>query len=64
MFLTPCIAIELYNINQQNLYRTHSCTYKTAYTDARKMYCTIPVYITVFLKMNPMVRNKKKASKN
>jgi len=28
-------------------------TYKTAYIDACKTHYTIPVYITVFLKMNP-----------
>jgi hypothetical protein len=36
---------------------THSSTYKTAFTDAPKTHCTIPLYITVFLKMNPRVRN-------
>jgi len=35
----------------------HSSTYKTAYTDACKTHSTIPVYTTVFLKMNPWVRN-------
>ena len=34
-------------------YRTHSFTYKTAHTDACKTHCNIPVYTTVFLKMNP-----------
>jgi len=38
-------------------YRTHSSTYKTGYTDACKTYCTMTVYTTVFLKMNPRVRN-------
>jgi len=34
-----------------------SCRYKTACTDVCKTYRTIPVYTTVFLKMNPRVRN-------
>jgi hypothetical protein len=33
------------------------CTYKTADTDACKTYYTIPVYTTVFLKMNARFRN-------
>jgi len=41
-------------------YRTHSCTYKTAYNDTCKTNYTIPVYTTVFLKMNPWVRNMQK----
>jgi hypothetical protein len=39
-------------------------TYKTAYTDAYKMYHTITAYTTVFLKMNPRVRNVQKTSEN
>jgi hypothetical protein len=35
---------------------------KTAYTDARKSHCTIPVYTNVFLKMNPWVQNMYKTS--
>ena len=35
--------------------RTQSSTYKTAYTDAFKTHYTVPVYTTVFLKMNPRV---------
>ena len=31
--------------------------YKKLYTDACKTHCTIPVYTTVLLKMNPQVRN-------
>jgi hypothetical protein len=38
-------------------YRTHSSICKTTYTDACKTYYTISVYTTVFLKMNPRVRN-------
>ena len=38
-------------------YRTHASTYNTAYTDAYKTHYTTPVYTTVFLKMNPRVRN-------
>jgi len=34
-----------------------SSAYKTAYTDAYKTYYTITAYTTVFLKMNPRVRN-------
>jgi hypothetical protein len=30
-----------------------SCKWKTAYTDARKTYYTIPVRTTVFLKFEP-----------
>ena len=36
---------------------TNAGTYRTAYTDAHKTNYTIPVYTTVFLKMNPRVRN-------
>jgi len=32
---------------------------KIAYTNACNTYCTITVYITIFLKINPLVRNKK-----
>jgi len=35
----------------------YSSAYKTAYTDACKTHCTITGYATVFLKMNPRVRN-------
>jgi hypothetical protein len=38
-------------------HRTHSSTYQTAYTDACKTHCTLPVRTAVFLKMNPRVRN-------
>jgi hypothetical protein len=34
-----------------------SSTYKTPYTDACKTYYTLPVYTTVFLKMNPRLLN-------
>jgi hypothetical protein len=34
-----------------------SSTYKIAHTDARKTYHTIPLYTTVFLKMDPQVLN-------
>jgi len=34
-------------------YQTHSSTYKTAYTEACRTHYTIPVYTTIFLKMNP-----------
>jgi len=34
----------------------------TAYTDARKTHYTIPVYTTVFLKMNPRFRNMYKTN--
>jgi len=37
--------------------RTHFTTSKTAYTDAYKTCCTVPVNITVFLKMDPRLRN-------
>jgi len=37
--------------------RTHCSTFKTAYTDACKTHYTIPAYTTVFLQMNPRVRN-------
>jgi len=37
--------------------RTHSSTYRTAYTDACKTYHTIPAYTTVFLKKNSLGRN-------
>jgi hypothetical protein len=37
--------------------RRHSSTFKTAYTDACKTYHTITAHTTVFLKMNPRVRN-------
>jgi len=37
---------------------------QSAYTDASKTHYTITVYITVFLKMNPRVRNMYKTSKN
>jgi len=36
---------------------THSSNYKIAYNDACKTHCITPVYKTVFLKMNPRVRN-------
>jgi hypothetical protein len=32
-----------------------SSTYKTAYTDACKTCCITPVYMTIFLQMNPQV---------
>jgi hypothetical protein len=38
-------------------YRNHSSTYKTSDTGACKTHCTISVYTTVFLKMNPWFRN-------
>jgi len=41
-------------------YKPTKCTlstYKTAYTDACKMYHTITVHTTIFLKMNPWVQN-------
>jgi len=44
-------------------FRTHSSTYNTAYTDACKTHYTVPVNTTVFLKMNPRVRNMYKTSK-
>jgi len=37
--------------------QTHSSTYTTVYTEARKTYRTITVYSTFFLKTNPQVRN-------
>jgi len=39
------------------VYPTHSSSYQTAYSDARKMYHTMTVYTTIFLKMNPWVWN-------
>jgi len=38
-------------------YQTHSSTYKTAYTEASRTHYTIPVYTTIFLKVNPRVWN-------
>jgi hypothetical protein len=35
----------------------HSSTNKIAYTDECKTYHTVIVYTTIFLKMNPGVRN-------
>ena len=46
-----------------DIYIEHSATYKTAYTDACKTHYTIPVYTTIFQKMNPQVQNMYKASK-
>jgi len=34
-----------------------SSIYKTAYNDACKTHSTLPMHKTVFLKMNPRVRN-------
>jgi hypothetical protein len=39
------------------LHRTHTSTYKAAYTDACKKHYTIAVCEAVFLKMNPRVRH-------
>jgi len=60
---------KLYSINQLNQlprfqYRTHSSTYKTANADALTTHYTIPIYTTVFLKMNPRVRKMYKTSEN
>ena len=44
-------------------YGTRSSTYLTADTDACKTYSTIPIYKTVFLKVNSRVRNTQKTSK-
>jgi hypothetical protein len=41
----------------KSVYRTRSCTNKTAYSDVCITYHTIAVYTTVFLKMNLRVRN-------
>jgi len=38
-------------------YRTHYSTHYTAYTSASKTRYIIPIYITIFLKVNPWVRN-------
>ena len=46
------------------MHRYKQSTYKTAYTDACKAYYTVTVYTTVFLEMNPPVRNLQKTSKN
>jgi len=43
-----------------SVFNTHSCTYKTAYTDAYKTKYAMPAYTTVILKMNPRVRNMQK----
>ena len=43
---------------------THSSTYYSAYTDASKTNYTMPVYTTVFLKMNTRLRNKLKTEKS
>jgi hypothetical protein len=45
----------LYIFGTQNW--TQSSTYKILYHDACKIYYTIPVCATIFLKMNPKVRN-------
>ena len=45
------------------VFDTHSSTYWTAYTDACKTHYTISVYTTVFLKMNPRLRNMQKTPK-
>jgi len=56
LFYTNILIYDiLYIFGTQNL--TQSSTYKTLYHDARKIYYTIPVCATVFLKMNPKVRN-------
>ena len=51
-----CISIRVEECFSYS-YRTHSSIYKTAYTDACKTDYTIPVYTTVFLKMNTRNRN-------
>ena len=38
-------------------------TYKNASTDACKTFYTIPLYITIFLMMDPLVLNMKKTIK-
>jgi len=50
-----CIAKKLFIL--RCLHRTHPSTYKAAYTDACITQYTITVRKTVFLKMNPRVRN-------
>jgi len=45
-------------------YRSHTPTYKTAYTEACKTYNTVPVYIAVFLKMNLRVSKHVEDNKN
>ena len=45
-------------LDNYNIYWIHSSTYKTAYKDEGKTHYAIPVYTTVFLKMNHWVWNK------
>jgi hypothetical protein len=51
------ISIPRVRLQEDGFVRIHSSTYKTAYTEGCKAHCTIPVYTTVFLKMNARVRN-------
>ena len=51
-----CVQV-WYSVLYMHQYRAHTSTCNTAYSDACKTRCTIPVYKTVFLKMNSRVRN-------